>query len=214
MASVPERAPRSETRRIDGAGSQHVETDSVVRTMSIRFWHLDSPRNQKLATVDGDTKFEQITCLSNEGHVRGGRRLGDLSASIDPAGIKDFTWTWSNDMLASERLLEVFLKHRVTGFEIRPANISYSKRSQTKPPALYELIVTGWGGMASSAAGLTLVKSCPACNHRNYAIADPSRLIDPASWDGSDLFMYGHCLDFHLPATASRTSFGRNEPPE
>jgi hypothetical protein len=157
--------------------------------MNTAFWHLDPPRNQKLATVAGDTKFEQITCSATDGHLRRGRRVGDLSATIDPAGIKDFTWTWSNDILASERLLDVFLKHRVTGFEIRSANVSYSERNQTKPPALHELIITGWGGMASSAAGLTLAKSCPACNHRNYAIAQPSRLIDPASWDGSDLFI-------------------------
>ena len=54
---------------------------------------------------------------------------------------------------------------------------------------MYELIVIGWGGMASLAAGLTLANSCPACNHRNYAIAEPSQLIEPASWDGSDLFI-------------------------
>ena len=157
--------------------------------MNTTFWLLDIPRNQSQATVAGDTKFEQITCPASDGHLRAGRRLGDLRATIGPAGIKDFAWTWSHDILVSERVLDVFLKHRVTGYEIRPAKLSYTKRSQTKPPAMYELIVTGWGGMASSAAGLTLANSCPACNHRNYAIAEPSRLIDPASWDGSDLFI-------------------------
>jgi hypothetical protein len=43
--------------------------------------------------------------------------------------------------------------------------------------------------MPSSAAGLTVAKSCPDYNHRTYAIAEPSRLIDPAAWDGSDLFI-------------------------
>jgi hypothetical protein len=43
--------------------------------------------------------------------------------------------------------------------------------------------------MPSSAAGVTVAKSCPACHHRTYAIAEPSRLIDPAAWDGSDLFI-------------------------
>jgi hypothetical protein len=157
--------------------------------MNETFWHLDAPRNQQLAIVAGDTKFEQITCPSDNGHLRAGRRLGDLRATIDPAGVKDFTWTWSHDILASERLLDVFLKHRITGYEIRPATVTYPKRSPAKPPALHELIITGWGGMASSAAGLTVVESCPACNYRTYAIAEPSRLIDPAAWDGSDLFI-------------------------
>jgi hypothetical protein len=161
----------------------------VVRPMNTTFWLLDIPRNQSQATVAGDTKFEQVTCPANEYHTRGGRRLGELRATINPAGIRDFTWTWSHDILVSERVLDVFLKHRVTGYEIQPAKLSYSERSQGKPPAMYELIVTGWAGMASSAAGLALANSCPACNHRSYAIAEPSRLIDPASWDGSDLFI-------------------------
>jgi hypothetical protein len=157
--------------------------------MNETFWHLDAPRNQQLAVVAGDTKFEQITCPSDNGHLRAGRRLGDLRATIDPAGVKDFTWTWSHDILASERLLDVFLKHRITGYEIRPATVTYSKRGPAKPPALHELIITGWGGMASSAAALTVVELCPACNYKTYAIAEPSRLIDPAAWDGSDLFI-------------------------
>jgi hypothetical protein len=161
----------------------------VVSQMNTTFWLLEPPRNQQRAIVADDTKFEQITCPSSDGHRRPGRRLGDLRVTIDPAGVKDFTWTWLQDILVSERSLDVFLKHRITGYEIRPATISYSKRSPAKPPAMYELIVTGWGGMPSSAAGLTVTKSCPACNHRTYAIAEPSRLIDTASWDGSDLFI-------------------------
>ena len=161
----------------------------MVGPMSTTFWLLDIPRNQPQATVAGDTKFEQITCPANEYHTRGGRRLGELRATINPAGIKDFTWTWSHDILVSERVLDVFLKHRITGYEIQLAKLSYSERSQGKPPTMHELVVTGWAGMASSAAGLTLANSCPACDHRNYAIAEPSRLIDPASWDGSDLFI-------------------------
>jgi hypothetical protein len=166
-----------------------VEINTVVRQMNTTFWLLEPPLNQKRATEDGDTKYEKITCPSDDGHLRGGRRLGDLRVTIDPGGVKDFSWTWSHDILASERLLDVFLKHRITGYEIRPATASYSKRSPVKPPTIYELIITGWGGMASSAAGLTVVESCPACNYRTYAIAEPSRLIDPASWDGSDLFI-------------------------
>ena len=161
----------------------------MVGAMNAAFWLLEPPHNQQLAIVAGDTKFEQIICPASEWHLRAGRRLGDLRATIPPSGIKDFSWTWSHDILVSEHLLDVFPKHRVNGYEIRPTTVSYSKRSTTKPPALYELITTGWGGMASAAADLTLAKTCPACNFRDYAIAAPSRLIDPASWDGSDLFI-------------------------
>jgi hypothetical protein len=112
-----------------------------------------------------------------------------VRATIDANGIKNFTWTWQRDILASEHLLDVFLKHRVTGYEIRPAVVSYSKRSVEKAPALYELITTGWGGMASNAAGLKVRDTCAACRYRDYTIAEPARLIDASCWDGSDLFI-------------------------
>jgi hypothetical protein len=58
-----------------------------------------------------------------------------------------------------------------------------------RPPKLFEFVVTGWGGWAAPAAGVSLVESCPACGDKIYKIAEPSRLIDPAAWDGSDLFI-------------------------
>jgi hypothetical protein len=166
--------------------------------MNTVFWLLQTPHNQKHATLADDTRLEQISCPADAGHRRGGRRIGDVRATIDPSGIKDFTWTWQNDILACEHLLDVFLKHRVTGYEIRPATVSYSKRSTAKPPKLYELIITGWGGMASNAAGVTVRDSCEACKYRDYTISTPSRLIDAASRDGSDLFIVWPLPRYHF----------------
>jgi hypothetical protein len=156
--------------------------------MNAAFWLLRTPHNQKHATLADGTRLEPITCPADEGHRRGGRRIGDLRATIEPRGVKDFTWTWQSDILASERLLDTFLKHRVTGYEIRPATISFPKRSTVPPPKLYEVIVTGWGGMAAHAAGLKVKDSCPACGYKEYTIAKPAQLIDHDSLDGSDLF--------------------------
>jgi hypothetical protein len=170
----------------------------MVRPMTTNFWLLEHPHNQKLATLAEGTKLEQITCPVDESHRRGGRRLGDLRAAVDLRGIKDFTWTWQQDILASEHLLDVFLKHRVTGYEIRPATVSYSKPSSAKPPRLHELIIIGWGGMASNAAGVKVRDTCDACKYRDYTIANPGRLIDSASWDGSDLFIVWPLPRYHF----------------
>jgi hypothetical protein len=170
----------------------------MAGTMSTAFWLLETPHNQKHATLADDTRLEQITCPADEGHRRGGRRIGDVRATIDPSGIKDFTWTWQNDILASERLLDAFLKHRVTGYEIRPATISFPKRSTMTPPKLYEVIVTGWGGMPAHAAGLKVNDCCPACGYKEYTIAEPARLIDRDSWDGSDLFIVWPLPRYHF----------------
>jgi hypothetical protein len=157
--------------------------------MNSTFWHLDTPHLRGLAQETLDTEYDTVVCPENANHRRGGKRLSDLSVIVDPSHIRDFTWTWGSDVLVSKKVLDLFEKHRVTGFEVRPIKISYSKPIKARPPDLFELVVTGWGGFAAPAAGVSLLRSCPACGHRVYAIAKPSRLIDAAAWDGSDLFI-------------------------
>ena len=142
-----------------------------------------------LAERAPDTKHEIIFCPAHEGHRHAGKRLSDLSAIVDPSRIRDFTWLWGGEILVSRRVLDLFEKHRVTGFESRRAKISYSKPIKTRPPDLFELVVTGWGGFAAAAAGVKLEESCSACGHKLYSIAEPSYLIDAVQWDGSDLFI-------------------------
>jgi hypothetical protein len=85
--------------------------------------------------------------------------------------------------------LDPLKRHRVTGFEAAPAKVTYSKAARARPPDLFELVITGWGGFAAAAAGIGVVDACPGCGYRSYSIAEPSRLIDAAAWDGSDLFV-------------------------
>ena len=153
------------------------------------FWLLEEPDSQRLAEVAPDTELEQITCPVDEGHRRAGARIGDMSIRVHPSGVRDFTWVWGGDVLLSPRALSIFKQHDVTGFETRRAKVAYPKRSAAPPPELLELIVTGWGGPAAPAAGVSLVSSCPACGYKCYVIAEPGRLIDPSSWDGSDIFI-------------------------
>jgi Protein of unknown function (Gmx_para_CXXCG) len=157
--------------------------------MNHSFWLLKEPPTQRLAQEASDSKFETIICPLHAGHQRAGRLIGGLSIIVDPAGVKDFVWTWTNDILISPRVLDLFNKHHVTGFEVRSAKVSYSKTTKARPPNLFELLVTGWGGWAAPAAGVRLVESCAACGDQTYTIAEPSRLIDDAAWDGSDLFI-------------------------
>jgi hypothetical protein len=153
------------------------------------FWLLRAPRRQQLVEEAPDSKYEIIICPADEGHRRGRRVVGGLSVILAPSGVRDFVWTWCNDILVSQRVLDLFKKYRVTGFQPMPAKTSYLKPIKARPPKLFEFVVTGWGGWAAPAAGVSLVESCPACGHKIYAIAEPSRLIDPAAWDGSDLFI-------------------------
>jgi hypothetical protein len=65
----------------------------------------------------------------------------------------------------------------------------YPNPIKAQPPELYEVIITGWGGLPAREAGLTAIESCPTCGYEKFTIAEPSRLIDPTAWDGSDIFM-------------------------
>ena len=160
-----------------------------MATISSPFWLLDAPAAQRFVVEAPGIKYEQIFCPADDGHRRARRLLGCLSVVATPSAIKDFTWSWTNDILISQNLLNLFERHRVTGFAALPATVTYDKTSDLRPPDLFELIVTGWGGLAGREAGVQLVESCPACGYKNYTIAEPSRLIDPAAWNGSDLFV-------------------------
>jgi hypothetical protein len=166
--------------------------------MTSTFWLLRAPRTQPLAENVPGMKSERIVCPTHDGHKRGGKRLSDLSVIVHPLGLRDFTWTWLSDVLISPRVLDLFEKHHVTGFEARPATVSYPKGIKAAPPEMFELVVTGWGGFAAPSAGVSLLKWCPDCEHKVYAIAEPSGLIDPAAWDGSDLFIVWPLPKFRL----------------
>jgi hypothetical protein len=160
----------------------------MITTMN-SFWFLEPPASLPPAKESPDTRYEQVTCPLRDGHRRGGKRIGELSVVVHPSGVRDVVFSWSADILLSKRTLELFEEHRVTGFETKRARTSYPKNIKAPPPELFELVVVGWGGWAAPAAGVTLAESCPGCGHKVYSIAEPSRLLDPTAWDGSDLFI-------------------------
>lgn len=78
-----------------------------------------------------------------------------------------------------------------TGFEVKPVTARF-KQSTEKPPKLWELIVTGWAGMAKPESGIHLDEAnfCRVCGLRHYtSLIHPELLIDESQWDGSDCFM-------------------------
>jgi hypothetical protein len=151
------------------------------------FWFLQPSIPSRLAEEADDTKYGRIVCPLRDGHTRGRKRIGALSIIVSPSAVKDFTFSWSGDILLLQRMLDLFGRFGVSGFEAKRAKIAYPKKTRDTPPDRFELVVTGWGGWAAPAAGLSLVESCSGCGHKVYAIAEPSRLIDAEAWDGSDL---------------------------
>jgi hypothetical protein len=157
--------------------------------MTTQFWRLDMPDGQPYAQWV-DRSYERITCPEDPGSLRLGRAVGGLTVRVDPRGLKGFTWTSDFVPLISRKMLQLFAEQRVTGFEAKPIKVLFPEDVELPPPPdLYQLVVTGWGGLAAPAAGVTLMHSCSTCAFRQYSIAEPSQLIDAAAWDGSDLFL-------------------------
>jgi len=162
----------------------------VEKAVSRDFWLVTIPRNQRLLVEAPSPPLIKATpCPLTNRHSGRKVRIGDLHVEADPRAIKDFTWTWMTELLVSSKVLKVFERHHVTGFDLRPVVAEYPKPITAPFPELYEVMITGWAGLPSHEAKLTVTDSCPGCGRTLYSIGEPSKILDPGAWDGSDLFM-------------------------
>ena len=174
------------------------------------FWRLSSPQsNRGLAEwADDGRSFESVSCPADPGHRRGGRRVGRLDVFLTSRRIGDFVWTWYSDCLIRDSSLSLLRDEGLTGFDVRPVQAHMKTRArrpdpcdenpglkerdavEVEIPKLWELVVTGWGGMARPESGVHLVQECSECGLLTYTTyKDPALLVDERQWDGSDFFM-------------------------
>jgi hypothetical protein len=155
-----------------------------------KFWLWESPASLSALAkwVPGSTKLESIKCPLNEGHQRPGDRLTNLSIALPGIDVQDIVWTWVGNCLLTDRVLELFRAAGFSGFKVKPVKAAF-KRGVKVPPSLWELVVTGSGGIAPPESGVRLLEHCDACNLHYYSICTkPENLIVPSQWDGSDFF--------------------------
>lgn len=154
------------------------------------FWVLSSPESlSKKAEWDHEVMdMEQVICPIDPGHQRGGKRLGDLNVELPSGSVQDFVWTWYSECLIQDHVLATFLNERFSGFEVKPV-VAKFKSGAKGIPVLWELVKTGWSGMARPESGIERTLYCDACKHAKYSgIKDGSQLIDESKWDGCDFF--------------------------
>jgi hypothetical protein len=100
----------------------------------------------------------------------------------------DVIFSRLSECLIQERLKRIFEDAGLTGFFTRPAKAKATMTGISFPVS--ELVITGWGGIASPASGIREVERCASCGLLRYSgIEEPSKLVDPENWDGSDFFM-------------------------
>jgi hypothetical protein len=123
MGGIRTCTPRAKPRRTSCAPEQQDEGDTMAENMTPRFWLLGWAFNRQ-GVVAKYEDFERVTCPMNKGHSRPGKRIGMLSVSGAPTVVKrDFVWVWGPEVLVSQRMLDIFDKHRVIGFEVKPVKV-------------------------------------------------------------------------------------------
>jgi hypothetical protein len=141
----------------------------------------------RVSITAGTHYAQSIECARDPGHVRSGPRIGPLIVEL-PSRVADFMVTWEEDILVSERALEVLRRNAIRGFDIREIEIA----GRTPTGSYRELIVTGWGGMATPASGIQLAvaESCRECGLLRYTgLTNAERLVDVTQRDESDIFV-------------------------
>ncbi len=140
--------------------------------------------------VHDEMDLEQVACPVDEHHRAGGRRLMNLSVMLPRRAVDDFVWTWYSACLIQDHVLDLFRANGLSGYEVKPVKARFKSAGAEHPPRLWELVVTGWGGMASRESGIRLIENCPGCGKLVYSTCrHPEKLIDASQWDGSELFM-------------------------
>lgn len=156
-----------------------------------KFWRLENPASEKKwAQWAQEMELEEIVCPLNPDHRGAGKRLSNLSVILPNPVVDDFVWTWYSECMIQESVLALVKREKFTGFEVEPIKARFANSPLSIPPPLWELVVTGWAGIAPGSSGVKLVQSCPRCGYRKYSgLTDPEKLIDESQWDGKDFFM-------------------------
>jgi hypothetical protein len=136
--------------------------------------------------------LEQVVCPRFPGHQRGGKRTTDLKIVLRTTELPDFIWfDYGGGCVIQDRVLQLLRDYYVSGFEVRPVSARFEGSNKT-PPTLWEVVVTGWAGMAKAQSGIQLdaSRSCLECGLLRYTgLNNPKELIDESHWDGGDFFM-------------------------
>jgi hypothetical protein len=157
-----------------------------------RYWFLSRPPYTPTLQWDKEAgrRTIQNVCPVDPAHNRSGKRPGELQLILPDTQLQDFAWTSYGDCLIQDRVLKEFTSAGFTGFYSRPVHLRREHDATELLPTLWELQITGWGGMARAESGVTRTERCPICGWQIYTrFTNPALLIDDANWDGSDFFM-------------------------
>jgi hypothetical protein len=135
-------------------------------------------------------KHAKYECPIDSRHNCTGKRLGDLYVLPPMSPRFDFYWTWDSECVIRDSVLRSLQSQHFTGFDVRPVHLGAERDGEKALSSLWEIVVTGWAGMAAPESGVRLLEHCRACGRQQYTgFADSSLLVNEETWDGSDFFI-------------------------
>lgn len=179
--------------------------------MSEKFWILESPKKRTARWDRGNVwrKSDYNGFIRSTGGGKfltyGGpaNRISELKVVLQYGSIPDFIWTITDCLVRSD-ILDMMKKEGFSGFEAKQARVRWDPFitapgfhddeddwglaeliSDDESPMFYELLTTGWGGLAADGCGISRVESTNTWE----GYADWTKILDYNSWDGSDFFI-------------------------
>lgn len=116
---------------------------------------------------------------------------GNLIINLPSLKIGDFLQIWGGYWIITERTAKLLKEQGFSGYELRHVKVNEVKKMKKGQtiPNLWELVVTGWGGIAPSESEMKRIYECEACVYWKYTgLSNASALINLAQWDSSDFF--------------------------
>jgi hypothetical protein len=127
---------------------------------------------------------------------------GNLIIDLPSLKIGDFISTFGcTHWMVTDKVAQLFKEQRFTGYELRPVRINKVKKMKKGEsiPKLWQIVITGWGGIAPPESGMKLIYECEVevCRYQKWSpFSNPSALINSSQWDGSDFFIVFPLVQF------------------
>jgi len=90
----------------------------------------------------------------------------------------------------SDKLRVLLKEMNATGYDLLPADVKLTFPHKAEESVYWQLVVTGWGGVAPPESGVKEVLAEPGRAREFSFPTNTSKLIDPGQYDGSDFFRF------------------------
>jgi hypothetical protein len=112
-----------------------------------------------------------------------------FKCAVRRSQMADILWAGGHVCLISNRVKELFLSAKLTGYDLRPGDVRLMFPHDPNDAVYWQLILTGWGGIASPRSGIHRIDDPEGAGRLTYTpCLNPAAIIDASQWDGSDFF--------------------------